>query len=262
MKNPRITLLFAAWVAAIAILTSPGFSQSQPVGGPCEGCEAIHESPVPFDKLEALVKLPDATWEGKKPLAVNGTVFKADGKTPAPGVVIYVYHTDETGHYVAKAGAKGWEKRHGSLRGWMRTDAKGFYKFVTLRPAPYPGRTDPAHIHVTVKEPGLPEYYLDEFLFDDDPLLTPAFRQKLENRGGSGILRLKDVGNMVKAERHIYLGRNIPNYPVGRYPHSDRKLFTGFISAAFTDWKLTVSRAIATASSPANANTHHSMSIL
>jgi len=213
MKISPVTLLLAAWVTAFALLPSPGFSQGQQLGGPCEGCEAIHESPVPFDQLEPFVKLPDATWNGQKPLAVNGTVFKADGKTPAPGVVLYVYHTDQTGHYTAKPGAQGWEKRHGSLRGWMRTDAKGFYKFVTLRPAPYPGHSDPAHIHLTVKEPGLPEYYLDEFLFDDDPLLTPAFRQKLENRGGSGILRLKDVGNMVKAERNIYLGRNILNYP-------------------------------------------------
>lgn len=213
MKASQTSLLLAAWVAVFATLPSPGFGQGKNVGGPCEGCEAIHESPVPFDKLPSFVKFPDATWAGKKPLGISGTVFKADGKTPAPGVVLYLYHTDQTGHYAAKPGAKGWERRHGSLRGWLRTDAEGFYKFVTLRPAPYPGRTDPAHVHVVVKEPGLPEYYLDEYVFADDPRLTPAVRQKLENRGGSGILTLKDVGNMVKAERHIYLGRNIPNYP-------------------------------------------------
>ena len=187
--------------------------QDKKVGGPCEGCEAIYENSVPFEKLEALAKLPDATWDGKKPLGINGIVYKADGKTPAPGVIIYVYHTDETGHYVAKADAKGWEKRHGSLRGWMRTNEKGEYKFVTLRPAPYPDRTEPAHIHVTIKELGLNEYYIDEYVFDDDTLLTTDKRQKLENRGGSGILKLKDVGNMYKAERNIYLGKNIPNYP-------------------------------------------------
>ena len=198
---------------ALLLVTLPGFGQNKNVGGPCEGCEAIHESPVPFDKLEAVVKLPDATWNGKKPLGISGIVYKADGKTPAPGVIIYIYHTDETGHYTAKADAKGWEKRHGSVRGWMRTNEKGEYKFVTLRPAPYPGHSDPAHIHVTVKESDLNEYYIDEYVFDDDPLLTADKRQKLENRGGSGIIKLKDVGNMSKAERHIYLGRNIPNYP-------------------------------------------------
>ncbi|WP_148289269.1 dioxygenase family protein [Fibrella aestuarina] len=198
------------------LLSLTGYGQSRQVGGPCEGCEAIHESSVPFEKLDSFLKLPDATWAGKKPLGINGIVYKADGKTPAPGVVLYLYHTDQTGRYVANKDAKGWERRHGSLRGWLRTNEKGEYKVVTLRPAPYPGHTDPAHIHITVKEPGLPEYYIDEFVFADDPLLTPANRQKLENRGGSGILTLKDVGNMYKAERPIYLGRNIPNYPASR----------------------------------------------
>lgn len=208
----------AQWffLPAILLITLTAWGQDKKVGGPCEGCEAIHESPVPFEKLDAVVKLPDATWQDKKPLGINGIVYKADGKTPAPGVVLYIYHTDETGHYTAKAGATGWEKRHGSIRGWMRTNEKGEYKFVTLRPAPYPGHSDPAHIHIIVKEPGLTEYYIDEYLFADDPLLTADKKQKLENRGGSGILTLKDVGNMYKAERHIYLGRNIPNYPTNQ----------------------------------------------
>nr|WP_240699385.1 hypothetical protein [Spirosoma sordidisoli] len=76
--------------------------------------------------------MSDATWTGNKPLSINGTVYKADGKTPAPGVVLYVYHTDQTGRYVARQGARGWERRHGSLRGWMRTNEQGEYKFVTL----------------------------------------------------------------------------------------------------------------------------------
>lgn len=201
------------YLAAVLLLVSVySVAQSRLVGGPCEGCEAIYESPVPFDKLEAVIKLPGATWDEQKPLGINGVVYKADG-TPAAGIVIYVYQTDPTGHYTAKSGAKGWEKRHGSVRGWMRTNEKGEYKFVTLRPGIYPDRTEPAHIHVTIKEPGLTEYYLDEFVFDDDTLLSSAKRQKLENRGGSGILKLKDVGNMYKAERNIYLGKNIPNYP-------------------------------------------------
>lgn len=45
------------------------------------------------------------------------------------------------------------------------------------------------------------------------------------------------------------------------YFYSLRKLFTGFASAAFTDWKLTVSRTISIASDPARANIHHSSSM-
>ncbi len=75
-----------------AIVTLSGCSQSVSqkkssdthVGGPCEGCEAIYESPVAFEKLNNLCWLPD--WkEAGTTLAVNGTVYKADG-TPATGV--------------------------------------------------------------------------------------------------------------------------------------------------------------------------------
>ncbi|HMI05087.1 MAG TPA: hypothetical protein VK541_21555 [Pedobacter sp.] len=191
-------------------------AQQKKVGGPCEGCEAIYESPVPFEQIKSFTALPDVSWDGKKPMGINGTVYKADGKTPAPDVVLYLYHTDATGHYPKKGNETGWAKRHGYLRGWVRTDANGFYKFGCLRPAPYPGGTEPAHIHVTVKEPGINEYYIDEFLFSDDPLLTEAKKKKLENRGGSGIVKIVDVGNMYKGERNIYLGRNIPDYPAAK----------------------------------------------
>lgn len=200
---------------SLLLLLSSCFAQQKKIGGPCEGCEAIYESSVPFEKLKAVDKLPDATWDGKKPLGINGVVYKADGKTPAANVIIYVYHTDETGHYPRKGDEKGWAKRHGYLRGWLRTNEKGEYKFVTLRPAAYPDGTEPAHIHVIIKEPGLNEYYIDEFLFDDDPILTEERRKKLENRGGSGIIKLVDVGNMYKATRNIYLGKNIPGYHEG-----------------------------------------------
>jgi protocatechuate 3,4-dioxygenase beta subunit len=181
------------------------------VGGSCEGCEAIHESPVPFDSLKNMSWLPDWNSRGRK-LAVNGIVYKADG-TPAPNVILYIYHTDQTGIYPHKGDEKGWGQRHGYLRGWMRTNEKGEYKFFTLRPAAYPGRKDPEHIHITIKEPDKNEYWIDEYLFDDDPLLTDKQKKNCEDRGGSGILKVKDVGNMLKAERQIYLGKNIPDYP-------------------------------------------------
>jgi protocatechuate 3,4-dioxygenase beta subunit len=185
------------------------------VGGPCEGCEAIYESPVPFDQLPSIIKLPD--WNDDSTLlGVNGTVYQADGKTPAAGVILYIYHTDHTGIYPRRGDEKGWGKRHGYIRGWMKTDANGQYKFGTRRPAAYPGRTDPAHIHITIKEPGKNEYYIDEFVFDNDPLLTKEKRAKLEDRGGSGILVISpafDTIQIKKAERNIILGKNIPNYP-------------------------------------------------
>ncbi len=93
---------------------------------------------------------------------------------------------------------------------------KASINFFTLKPQAYPGRKDPAHIHVTIKEPGKNEYWIDEYVFDDDPLLTHEKRNKLENRGGSGILLISSYykgRKSLKSERNIYLGRNIPGYP-------------------------------------------------
>ena len=109
------------------------------VGGGCEGCEAIYESPVAFENLTWIDTLPDYFEAGPK-LMISGIVYKADGKTPAANVVLYVYHTDQTGHYTQKENKTGWGKRHGYIRGWMKTNLKGEYKFYTLRPAPYPSR--------------------------------------------------------------------------------------------------------------------------
>jgi protocatechuate 3,4-dioxygenase, beta subunit len=65
----------------------PGTKQH--IGGPCEGCEAIFESPVPFDKLSWIDTLPDFNGPGPK-IMISGIIYKADGKTPAPGVVLFI----------------------------------------------------------------------------------------------------------------------------------------------------------------------------
>ncbi len=96
----------------------------------------------------------------------------------------------------------------------MKTDQDGRYAIYTIRPGAYPGNDEPAHIHITVKEPNeIREYYLDDFVFDDDKILNSARRKKLENRGGSGILRMVKQDDLLVGERNIILGLNIPGYP-------------------------------------------------
>lgn len=192
---------------------NPPYDPEKKVGVSCEGCEAIFESPIPFEKLNSTDTLPDFNEPGPK-IEISGIVYQRDGKTPARDVIIYVYHTDQTGHYSKKGNETGWGQRHGYIRGWMKTDKNGFYRFYTLRPVPYPKTNIPAHIHITIKEPDKNEYWIDEFLFDEDPLLTEAERKKAENRGGNGILKMVAQPNGIShGTRHIVLGVNVPNYP-------------------------------------------------
>jgi len=81
-----------------------------------------------------------------------------------------------------------------------------------LRPASYPNSNNPQHIHPTIKEPGKSEYYIDEFLFDDDPFVTASMRQRKQPRGAAGILKTTKSGDMQIAKHDIILGLNIPNY--------------------------------------------------
>ena len=94
----------------------------------------------------------------------------------------------------------------------MKTNHEGAYRFYTFRPASYPNSNNPQHIHITVKEEGVVAYYIDDFLFADDPLLSEGEINQLQKRGGSGILRpvLKD--GIYMAERNIVLGLNVPGY--------------------------------------------------
>ena len=184
------------------------------VGGGCEGCEAIYESKIPLNALNEVDTLPIFNEEGPK-LVVSGTVYKSDGKTPAPGVIIYIYHTDQQGKYRVTGNETGWEKRHGRIRAWMKTNVNGQYKFYTVRPASYSKTGPPAHIHTIVKEPGKTEYWIDDFLFDDDPFLTITEKNNQRGIGGNGILKTTQKGGVQFAERNIYLGKNVDGYPSG-----------------------------------------------
>jgi protocatechuate 3,4-dioxygenase, beta subunit len=180
------------------------------VGDGCEGCEAVLE--YGNKKLRSVDTLPDFQEPGPK-LKVTGTIYKKDGKTPAKDVVLYIYHTNRAGEYPTKGNETGWGKRHGYIRGWIKTNADGKYTFYTLRPGAYPGRKNPEHIHPVIKEPGIKEYWIDEYLFDDDPILSERERNSQRGRGGKGIVKTtKDKNGMQIAYRDIILGLNVPGY--------------------------------------------------
>jgi protocatechuate 3,4-dioxygenase beta subunit len=200
------SLLLLILLTACQAQPSTETSSQVIVGGPCEGCEALFE----YGKriLSPVDTLP-GFQENDPKIVLTGTVYEPDGKTPAGGTILYIYHTDREGLYSGGSNSSTWSRRHGRYRGWVQTDASGRYAFYTFRPAPYPGGQEVEHIHITVKPSQTNEYYIDEFVFDDDPLLTKERRNQLDNRGGSGIVQLKKEGALWKGERDIVLLRRI-----------------------------------------------------
>lgn len=200
-----------------SVVSNSATDQATAVGGAFENREFTYYG---IPKVISSVDT-SAGWKlaGQK-LLLTGTVYQIDGKTPAPDVLLYYYQTNTEGRYLHKPD----ESRsmppnelgqtHGYIRGWVKTDSLGRYFIYTIRPGVYPTNDEPAHVHITVKEPNdINEYYIDDFVFDDDQILTAARRRGLENRCGSGVLRLVQKGDLQIGERNIILGLNIPGYP-------------------------------------------------
>jgi len=175
----------ASCLLALLLLLPAASAQPSPALPSCEWC-GTGEAPDDL-RWETTIAGPDEPGER---LTLSGTVYEPDGTTPAPDVVLYLYHTNAEGIYPKRGDETGNARRHGYLRSWVRTDDRGRYRVHTIRPAPYPGRHEPAHIHITVEPPGGDEFWIDSVVFDDDPLLTAEERADRDDRGGSGIVTL------------------------------------------------------------------------
>lgn len=184
--------------------------------------EDFDKTPPVFYRMPDKITASDtsAGWDqdGQK-ILLTGTVYLCDRQTPASNILLYYYHTDTGGRYHPKEGVResmpynSLGQTHGYIRGWVRTDRNGHYSIYTVLPGTYPNRSEPAHVHMYVAEPQMDQpYYIDDFVFDDDPLLTTSRRKAMENRGGSGIIRFVKAGGLDTGVRNIYLGANIPDY--------------------------------------------------
>ncbi len=67
--------------------------------------------------------------------------------------------------------------------GQCRSDAEGVYRFITIKPGPYPWGNHPnawrpAHIHFSLLGPALPSRLVTQMYFPDDPLFAfdPIFQ--------------------------------------------------------------------------------------
>ncbi len=168
----------------------------------CEWCGA-NEAPENTN-WETTIAGKDVKGER---LVLEGTVYQTDGTTPAKDVIIYAYHTNNNGLYEKKGDEKGNGVRHGYLRGWTKTNSDGKYRFHTIKPAPYPNRSEPAHIHMTLMGENFNEYWINSTWFANDKIITDEMVSKLDRTGGfSNIIELTkdDKGNWI-GQRNIII---------------------------------------------------------
>lgn len=162
----------------------------------CEWCGA-NEAPL---NVRWETTIADEHVEGER-LILEGTVYNTDGHTPAKNVIVYAYHTNKNGLYEKKGNETGNGVRHGFLRGWVITDSDGKYRFHTIKPAPYPSRSEPAHVHMTLMGEQFDEYWLDATWFKGDSLITDALLRNLSRTGG-----FSNIIALTKNESGIWVG--------------------------------------------------------
>lgn len=199
MDRRKLLVQATAFTAALA---HPALAAAREavIGGPCEGCDWVFENQPAT--LASTARIAPADEPGAA-MIIEGTVTTARA-TPAPNVIVYAYHTNHSGIYPLG------RNRHGSLRGWARTDASGRYRFDTIRPGAYPSRDVAEHVHMHVIEPGVGTYYIDNLEFEDDPLNS---KRRGPERGGKGLMLPLFRDGVWRARRDIVLGHNIPNHP-------------------------------------------------
>jgi protocatechuate 3,4-dioxygenase beta subunit len=100
----------------------------------------------------------DLVIVGKNTTSAVGTITHIAGRildakgSPVRNAEIEIWQVDGKGVYLAQANQDGADR---NFQGWGKfvTNAKGEYRFRTIKPVPYPGRSAP-HIHVKVTAPG------------------------------------------------------------------------------------------------------------
>ena len=143
----------AASVAALSFLAS---ARSTPLGyafeGPAldrglglapplactPGTRSLTAGPFYTPRTPRRANLREPGTKGA-PLVLEGLVLTPDCR-PVAGAVVDIWHSDERGRY---------DNEGFRYRGHQFTDAAGAYRFETIRPTRYRGRT--AHIHVKVQ---------------------------------------------------------------------------------------------------------------
>lgn len=118
-----------------------------------------------------------ASSEPGEPLVITGRVLAADGCTPLPDAVVDAWHANAEGRYYNVGGSRDDPPDAYRLRGRIRTNERGEYRFETILPGAYSFR--PRHVHLIASHPDAEElvtqmYFAGDPRLDRDPLVRKS----------------------------------------------------------------------------------------
>ena len=153
MRNhqlPRRTLTAALVFAPVVWRSTRAQTTPQRLATPAQTEGPFYPVDLPRDADYDLLKNGSLNYGRGQPAWVDGSVSDLAGK-PLAGAQVEIWQCDEGGHY-HHPGDGG--RADPAFQGFGRVTvgADGKYRFRTIRPVPYSGRTP--HIHVKVKLSG------------------------------------------------------------------------------------------------------------
>ena len=138
----------AAILAATMTPTGFGLAQARPLQPtPSQTEGPFYPVALPADTDFDLLRNGNARYLRGQPAWVEGTVLDTSGR-PVSGAVVEIWQCDQAGHYHHPGDGGGADPAFQGF-GRVTVGSDGRYRFRTLRPAPYSGRTP--HIHVKVR---------------------------------------------------------------------------------------------------------------
>lgn len=144
---PRRTLV-AAFVAAPALLLRVHARPAQPLRPtPTQTEGPFYPVTLPQDRDNDLLQSGIRRYAGGQPTWLEGQVLDISGE-PVDGAQVEIWQCDQNGHY-HHPGDGGRADPAFQGFGQAKVGRDGRYRFRTIRPAPYSGRTP--HIHVKVR---------------------------------------------------------------------------------------------------------------
>lgn len=144
LKRRRVLLAAAAWLTA----TTAGRTATLLRPTPPQTAGPFYPTEPPLDDDNDLTRVrgTDGIAQGRI-TDLSGRLLDQNGR-PVSRARIEIWQCDATGRYHHPLDRRGARDPRFQGFGHTVTDAEGRYRFRTIRPVPYPGRTP--HIHVAV----------------------------------------------------------------------------------------------------------------
>jgi protocatechuate 3,4-dioxygenase beta subunit len=171
----------AVGVGASAFFTVPGAFAEQLAKTPPLTEGPFYPDKLPLDTDNDLIIVNNSVTPAVGEIThLTGRVLDLSGE-PIKDAVVEIWQVDNKGVYLNTKDS-GHKQRDTNFQGFGKfsTDSKGAYRFRTIKPVPYPGRTP--HIHVKVK------------LRDKELLTTQIFVNGHPQNKNDGVLH--DIGDI------------------------------------------------------------------